>query len=312
MPCGLTVLQDTTPLGIHAPTLNWWSCQNGDLTSWAEPWVLSLLLRFPTARLHSAYQRVNTLAGPKWKHNLASEGFILSMDGLTLTVNTATEHIFSDPLIAGYSSVPIYGRKIELTTATGLQFGGSITKSTYIKTTDSIGATDCWVIFDFLYNPASARVEVYGNKRLILNAPIVAPHPGGLILSDFSFSPTPISDPMGEIHLNNVWPNDGITGPTYTIVPHAAVGYPNNFISMSPVVGFIEINRGISTLPHHSDFVDPTACSYIGNPLVSLEGPDPSMACISMAKGVPFTLHATSDHADNGLCEIWWDATHRA
>ena len=311
MPCGITVPQDTLPLEILAPSeLNWWACQNGDLTSWAEPWVTSLLVKFPPARDHSAYHRVNTLVGPKWQHNLASEGFTLSFGKFTLTVHTATEQVFSDPTISGYYYPPCYGRKIDLATHVLPAYGGTMTKSTYVKTQDTAGNSDCWVIFDLMFSPSTATISVYGNGKFLLSAPISIANPGELILSEFSFTPTPIEDPQGEIILSQAWPNDGVTIPVYTVAPHAAEGYPSSFVSLSPTVGFLDIHRGATALPFHADPVDPQACSYIGAPLISITGSTPNQALLTWMRGLSFAVNAMTDTLDSGTCEFWWDVVN--
>lgn len=312
MSCGLTVTEDTSPLVISNPSIfPWWSCQNGDLTSWAEPWVLSILVQFPAARLFSQYTEVNTLSGPCWQRNLASEGISLTMDRFSLTFGPSSEQVFSDPTLPGYSITPVYGREATLSVNNASAPNGILTKSTYISTEDSSLNTNCWVIFDIMYQPYSSTLSIYGNGKFILSSPISTDNSGNLILSTFSLQPTPISDPLGEMKLTKTWNDDGVTLPVYTIVPHTAAGYPTSFVSYSPTIGFIDINRGATSLPYHAEVVDKASCAYIADPLIYITGLQAeSLPVLTATKGNTFFVEATSANADNGTCQIWWDTTN--
>lgn len=310
MPCGITVAPYSSPLAIQAPgLLNWWTSSQGDLASWGEPWVLSLLVKLPPARLHANYSNVYTLEGPFLQKHLASEGFRLSLGRVELIFGTSSEQVFTEPIDPTYVQPPVYGRQVSLLTdfAPQTEFApyGKLLKSTYISTQDSLGSTDTWVYIQLKHTPGDTPlVEVFINNEFLLGSPLSAVSLGALVMSSFVLEPLVISDGLGEINtgLASFWP-EVMVSPT-PIVPHPIPGYPSHYIGISPTVGFIKLARNSSILTSAPFAQDSSIAEYIQRSGFKFTD---NASYIECKVGSPITVSGQADTADNGQCNIWLD-----
>ena len=272
--------------------------------------MFSTLIQVPPARLHSDYSIVKTLQGSAWKRNLASEGFQISLGKLIVTLDTASELVFPSPLIPTHVTSPSYGRKLSLTT--NYMPAGTLTKSTYISTKDSSGATDVWVLLQLRYTPGSpALVELLLNGISMLTAPITPVELGGLVLADYSFTVMPIHDKSGEITLQKPWPSTTTQSPTFAIIQHAEIpNYPTNFIGHSPTVGLIELARGMTSLPEYPFTTSPSICALVGSPLLTLKNENKTIINYSETKiNLPLCLYGSAQTPDTGSCHFLWETS---
>ncbi len=319
MGCGITVPPYTAPLTISTPTtFNWWSAESADLVTWAEPWVVSILLKLPEARLHGDHSSVLTSSGSKWKHNLASEGLNLQIGPIQVNLDTATELALADPSSASLQYEPSYGRGVSLSTP--YTPVGTALKSAYITTLDSSNNSAADLLVCVRYTPATsdspAWVDLIINGVALFQNPMSAPG-SGLVMADFSVSPKPVHDSIGEIALTQAWINDGVTEPNYTVIPHSIPFYPGTYIGISPRIQYLQINRGTSDIPSESS-AEPITCSYLHGSWVklSMAGTSPAglVKCAHLSS-ISITVSAIDGVGnlvpDSGICEMWWDTKSR-
>ena len=305
--CGITVNPYTTPLGLYSPTpFNWWMCNSTDLITWEEPWVMSIFVKFPPARLNSDYSTVQTLSGSAYQTNLASEGFSINSEYFTLIFNTATEQVFTDDAHPSYKLPPVYGREVTLKTTYP---SGQLIKNTYISTKDSSGNSDCWLLLQLRFTPGQpSMLEIWGNGVFLMSAPMTISNLMDLVLADFQFTPTPISDTYGEINdtLAPEWPVGATLPPP--VIQHLVVGYPHSYVGYSQTLGFIDIARDTAILPTFNYPVDPTVMTFIGAPWVSFnDGQGNPLAFLNAPVNISTPVYAKSLSPDSGSCVLWLD-----